>query len=157
MVAVKDYFDPKKRDKLLLDAIKKSKGKGEFPFAFGLSKTGGLLAIDFRDEHGPDKFLKEIKKTEFKDKFIVGKASIKGKVIEMKGVHNKNKVKPKEVKDFLAALKTTVTRAIIDGKGDDDDEPQGKQKPDATSKAKAQVHDELKVSMKEIDKLLAAL
>jgi hypothetical protein len=120
MPAVKAYFDPKTRDSLLQEAIKKTRGKGEFPFAFGLGKSGALLAIDYRDEHGPDKLLKEIKKSQYKDKFVVGTAAINGKVIEMTAIHKKNKIKPIEVKDYLKELQSPLSRAILDGHSDDD-------------------------------------
>ena len=159
MPPVKDFFDATKRERILEDAIKKTKGKGEFTFAFGIGKSGSCLAIDFRNEHTPEKFLKEIKKTEFKDKFVVGKASINGKVIEMKSLHSKNKVKPIEVKDFLANVKGTVSQAKIDGKGDDDPTTRGAAggKAEEASKQKEQAQMELKQAIKDIDKLLRAL
>ncbi len=122
MPPIQDYFDPQKCQKLLEDALKKSKDGDKRPCAFGVGKSGAILALDFRNEHSPEKMLKEIKKSEFKDKFLVGTATIKGKIIDITTVEKKGNVKPKEIKEFLSGVKSTVSRAIIDGAADEEDQ-----------------------------------
>jgi len=123
MPPIKDFFDPDKRQKLLEDALKKSKDGDQRPCAFGVGKSGAFLALDFRNEHSPEKMLKEIKKSEFKDKFLVGTATIRGKIIDIKSLEKKGNIKPREVKQFLASgIKSTASRAIIDGAADEEDQ-----------------------------------
>jgi len=122
MPPVQDYFDPQKCKKLLEDALKKSKDGDKRPCAFGVGKSGAILALDFRNEHSTDKMLKEIKKTEFKDKFLVGTATIQGKIIDITTIEKKGNVKPKEIKVFLSGVKSTVSRAVIDGAADEEDQ-----------------------------------
>jgi hypothetical protein len=107
----------------LAQALKKGKGGGELPFAFGVGKSGALLAIDFRNEHPTDKFLAELKKTEYKDKYLVGTASIDGTVLSITTIHSKATIKPKEIKEFLANVKSPVNRALIDGQGEEESGP----------------------------------
>jgi hypothetical protein len=123
MPPIKDFFELDKRQKLLEDALKKSKDGDERPCAFGVGKSGAFLALDFRNEHSPEKLLKEIKKSEFKDKFVVGTATVRGKMIDIKSLEKKGNVKPKDIKQFLASgIRSTVSRAIIDGAADEEDQ-----------------------------------
>jgi hypothetical protein len=83
-----------------------------------------MLVLDYRNEYTTAKFEKELKKTDYKSKYIVGTALVDGKIIQMKSEFKKNSIKPKDVKDYLAENKLKVTRAVIDGKGSEEDEDQ---------------------------------
>lgn len=81
------------------------------------------MALDFRNEHSPDKMLKEIKKSDFKNRFVVGTATIRGKTIDIKSLEKKGNIKPRDIKQFLASgIKSTVSRAIIDGAADEENQ-----------------------------------
>jgi hypothetical protein len=146
---LKDYFDPKKSKDLVEDALKRAKGTGEKPFAFGMGKSGPFLAIDYRDEYTVEKFLKEIKMSEFKDKFIVGTAVINGPMLELKTIEKKGTIKPKEVKEFLKGVKSPVSRAMIDGAGDEPESGPG------ANAGNAAIAEQRKTMLKEITALNA--
>ena len=102
MPPVKSYFDKNKCNELLKEAFKKSKDGADRPFAFGIGKSGSFLALDYRNEHTPEKILKEIKNSEFKDKFLVGHASISGKTLNITTVKKKGSIQPKQIKEIYA-------------------------------------------------------
>jgi hypothetical protein len=151
--AIKDYFEADKRQKLLEDALKKSKDGDKRPCAFGIGKTGAFLALDFRNEHSPEKMLKEIKKSDFKDRFLVGTATIQGKIIEITSVEKKGSIRPKDIKEFLTSgIKSKVSRAVIDGAADEED----KQSGGAASTARMPL-EQRRVELSELEKELAKL
>ncbi|MAD80371.1 MAG: hypothetical protein CMJ50_05945 [Planctomycetaceae bacterium] len=120
MPTIKNYFNGKVD---LDEALKRAKGR-QCAFAFGIGKSGSMLVLDYRNEYTTAKFEKELKKTDYKSKYIVGTALVDGKIIQMKSEFKKNSIKPKDVKDYLAENKLKVTRAVIDGKGSEEDEDQ---------------------------------
>jgi hypothetical protein len=154
MPPVKDFFDPEKRQKLLEDALKKSKDGDQRPCAFGAGKSGAFLALDFRNEHSPEKMLKEIKKSDFKDRFVVGTATIRGKIIDIKSLEKKGNIKPRDIKQFLASgIKSTVSRAIIDGAADEEDQTAGNGESTTTQTPREQ----RRIELDALERELAAL
>jgi hypothetical protein len=151
--AIKDYFETGKRQKLLEDALKKSKDGDKRPCAFGIGKSGAFLALDFRNEHSPEKMLKEIKKTDFKDRFIVGTATIQGKIIAITSVEKKGSIRPKDIKEFLTSgIKSKVSRAVIDGVADEEDQATG----GAFDSASVQI-EQRRVELTELERELAQM
>ena len=116
MAAIKDHFN----GKVDLDfALKQVKGK-KCAFVFGIGKSGSWLALDYRNQFDVQKLEKELKKTDYKSKYIIGTACVNGKVLELATEKKKNNIRPIDVRDFLVEKKLRVTRAVIDGAGSEE-------------------------------------
>ena len=122
-------FDEKRRDALLQNALKKAKAqKGkEFPFAFGMmGDQKSILVVDWRGQFDLDKLVKEMRKAK-PQKMIVGKATVIGKVLQLKVEQKKGTVKPKDVRDFLNSKSgLSVSKATILGEEEPNAESAGK-------------------------------